>query len=177
MVSTNLWFLCGDVKFHTLWWSLLVLRELLKHCTQMSFPNHGLNVQRENSSSLPSLLVILLEVRKVHKTYIMRRPQNFEKISQLFLNLTSNKKLVDLFKFFWHKISKSWRCILHHTVTMSKSVFDWFILMKFIFALSFYRSQNVLCQSKMFCANTKTNFTECKPYFCLAQNVCDCHNM
>ena len=55
-------------------------------------------------------------------------------------------------------------------------------------ALSFYRSQNVLCRSKFFepaqkfdcknfCAGTKTNFTECKSYFCLAQNVCDWHNM
>ena len=61
------------------------------------------------------------------------------------------------------------------------------------YALSFYRSQNVLCQSKFFepaqkfdciqclfknfCAGTKTNFTECKASFCLAQNFCDCHNM
>ena len=60
-------------------------------------------------------------------------------------------------------------------------------------ALSFYRSQNVLCRSKIFepaqkfeciqclfknfCAGTKTNFTECKSSFCLAQNVCDCQNM
>ena len=60
-------------------------------------------------------------------------------------------------------------------------------------ALSFYRSQNVLCRSKIFepaqkfeciqclfknvCAGTKTNFTECKSSFRLAQNVCDCHNM
>merc|ERR1712051_470882 len=60
-------------------------------------------------------------------------------------------------------------------------------------ALSFYRSQNVLCRSKFFepaqkfnciwclfknfCAGTKTNFTECKSSFCLAQNVCDWHNM
>merc|ERR1712203_827217 len=41
--------------------SLLALRELLKPCTHMSFPNHGLNVQRENSSSLLLLLVTLLE--------------------------------------------------------------------------------------------------------------------
>ena len=63
-----------------------------------------------------------------------------------------------------------------------------------IYALSFYRSQNVLCCRykffepvqifdciynlfKTFCANTKTNFTECKSSFCLAQNICDCHNM
>ena len=62
-----------------------------------------------------------------------------------------------------------------------------------IYASSFYRSQNVLCRSKFFqpaqkfdciqclfknfCAGTKTNFTECKSSFCLAQNVCDCHNM
>ena len=60
-------------------------------------------------------------------------------------------------------------------------------------ALSFYRSQIVLCWTKYFvpaqkfdciqclfknfCAGTKTNFTECKSSFCLAQNVCDCHNM
>ena len=30
---------------------------------------------------------------------------------------------------------------------------------------------------KMFCAGTKNNITECKSYFCLTQNVCDCHNM
>ena len=61
------------------------------------------------------------------------------------------------------------------------------------FALSFCRSQNVLCRSKFFvpaqkfdcaqclfknfCAGTKINFAECKSSFCLAQNVCDCHNM
>ena len=60
-------------------------------------------------------------------------------------------------------------------------------------ALSFYRSQNVLCWSKYFepaqkfdciqglftnfSAGTKTNFTECKSSFFLVQNVCDCHNM
>ena len=52
-------------------------------------------------------------------------------------------------------------------------------------ALSLYRSQNVLCRSKCFepaqnfwlcTAGTKTNFTECKLSFCLAQIVCDCHN-
>ena len=30
---------------------------------------------------------------------------------------------------------------------------------------------------KNFCAGTKNNSTECKSSFCLAQNVCDCHNM
>ena len=30
---------------------------------------------------------------------------------------------------------------------------------------------------KNFCANHKTNFTECKSSFGLAQNVCDWHNM
>ena len=61
------------------------------------------------------------------------------------------------------------------------------------YALSFYRSQNVLCQSKFFesaqnfeciqclfknfCAGTKTNFTECKSSFVLVQNVCDLNNM
>ena len=57
-------------------------------------------------------------------------------------------------------------------------------------ALSFYKSQNVLCWSKFFvpaqkfdclfknfCAGSKTNLTECKSSFCLAQNVCDYHNM
>ena len=59
--------------------------------------------------------------------------------------------------------------------------------------LVLYRSQNVLCRSKCFepaqkfdfiqclfktfCAGTKNNFTECKSSFCLAQNVCDCHNI
>ena len=59
-----------------------------------------------------------------------------------------------------------------------------------IYALSFYRFQNFLCWTKYFvlaqksdciqclfknvCAGTKTNFTECKSSFCLAQNVCDC---
>ena len=63
----------------------------------------------------------------------------------------------------------------------------------YTYALSIYRSQNVLCGSKFFepaqkfdciyclfknfCAGTKTNFTECKSSFCLAQNVWDCHNM
>ena len=108
MVSTNLWFLCGDVKFHTLWWSLLALRELLKPYTQMLFPNHGLNVQRENSSSLPLLLVTLLEVHKVHIYY--EKATKFWKNSELFLNwrllqVISNKRLGDLFKVFWHKIS------------------------------------------------------------------------
>ena len=62
-----------------------------------------------------------------------------------------------------------------------------------LYALSFYRSQNVLCRYKFFepaqkydwtyylfknfCAGTKNNFTECKSSFCLAQNLCDCHNM
>ena len=36
---------------------------------------------------------------------------------------------------------------------------------------------NILCLFKNFCAGTKTNFIECKSSFCLAQNVCDCHNM
>ena len=54
-------------------------------------------------------------------------------------------------------------------------------------ALSFYRSQNVLslpkkltafsASSKPFVPVAKPNFTECKLSFCLAQNVCDCHNM
>ena len=54
-------------------------------------------------------------------------------------------------------------------------------------AWSFYRSQTVLCWSKnltAFSASSKTFvpaqrpiFTECKSPFCLAQNVCDCHNM
>ena len=55
------------------------------------------------------------------------------------------------------------------------------------YALSFYRSQNVLCQSKCFapfqkfdciqclfkniCASTKTCFTECKSSFFLAQHI------
>ena len=33
--------------------------------------------------------------------------------------------------------------------------------------LFFYRSQNVLCLFKNFCAGTKLNFTECKSSFCL----------
>ena len=41
----------------------------MKPCTSMLFPNHGLNVQRVNSSSLHLLLVTLLEVRKVHVLY------------------------------------------------------------------------------------------------------------
>ena len=41
-------------------------------------------------------------------------------------------------------------------------------------ALSFYRSQNILCQSKPFEPAQKF---ECKSSFCQAQNVCDCHNM
>ena len=60
------------------------------------------------------------------------------------------------------------------------------------YALSFYRSKNVFCRSKFFepaqnfdciqclfknfCADTKNNFTKCKPSFSLAQNVCHCHN-
>ena len=60
-------------------------------------------------------------------------------------------------------------------------------------ALSFYKSQYVLCRTKYFepaqkfdciqclfknfCAGTKTNFTDFKSSFCLPQNVCDCHNM
>ena len=55
------------------------------------------------------------------------------------------------------------------------------------YALSFYRSQNVLCRSKFFqsaqkfyyiqclfqnfCVGTKINYTECKSSFCLAQNI------
>ena len=61
------------------------------------------------------------------------------------------------------------------------------------YALSFYKSQNVLCQSKFFepaqkfdciqclfknfCVGTKTNFTECKSSFCLAQNSCNWHKL
>ena len=60
-------------------------------------------------------------------------------------------------------------------------------------ALSLYKSQNVLCRSKFFepakkldciycifknfCTGTKNNFAECKSSFCLAKNICDCHNM
>ena len=36
---------------------------------------------------------------------------------------------------------------------------------------------DILSQSKNFCACTKTNFTECKSSFCLAQNACYYHNM
>ena len=42
------------------------------------------------------------------------------------------------------------------------------------------RDIRVMCPftgPKMFCAGTKTNFTECKSSFGLAQNVCDWHNM
>ena len=35
----------------------------------------------------------------------------------------------------------------------------------------------IYCLFKNFCAGTKRNFTECKSSFCLAQNVCDCHNI
>jgi hypothetical protein len=54
------------------------------------------------------------------------------------------------------------------------------------YALSFYRSQNFLCPSKIFCANenlialnapSKTKFTEWKLSFGVAQNVWDLHNM
>ena len=61
------------------------------------------------------------------------------------------------------------------------------------YALSFYKSQNVLCLSKLFeqaqkfecikclfknyCASTETNFTERKSSFCQAQIFCDCHNI
>jgi hypothetical protein len=66
-------------------------------------------------------------------------------------------------------------------------------IMDLSYALPFYRSQNVLCWSnffepaqkfdcikclfKNFCAGTKTNFTEYKSSFCLAQNVFDCRDM
>ena len=35
----------------------------------------------------------------------------------------------------------------------------------------------ISCLLKKFCAGTKDNFTACKSSFCLAQNVCDCHNV
>ena len=41
----------------------------------------------------------------------------------------------------------------------------------------FCAGPNILSQPKKLCAGTKTNFTECKSPFCLAQNVSDCHNM
>ena len=51
----------------------------------------------------------------------------------------------------------------------------------------FYADPNFLSQpknltafsasSKTFVPAQKTNFTECKSSFCLAQNVCDWHNM
>ena len=44
----------------------------------------------------------------------------------------------------------------------------------------FCAGPKILSQPKdltAFCAGTKINFTECKSYFCLAQNICNCQNM
>ena len=66
------------------------------------------------------------------------------------------------------------------------SSFKLFVPDQKMIASSFYRSKYfepaqkfdcIYCLFKNFCSGIKTNFTECKSSFCLAQNDCDCHNM
>ena len=57
----------------------------------------------------------------------------------------------------------------------TKNIFTHIMAVKEV--LEMKRTTLVYCLFKYFCAGTKTNFTEFKSSFCLAQNVCDCHNM
>ena len=48
---------------------------------------------------------------------------------------------------------------------------------KFCAGLKFLsQTKNLTASSKIFVPAQKNNFTECKSSYCLAQNICDCHN-